>query len=437
VRLTQKTEIMQNLQKTPFTWTSLCLPIYLPTLLLSFGQGAVFPILPLYAKSFNVSFSLIGLAVAMHEVGVLIADVPAGILLDRIGRKLSMLIGAVVLGLSMLGIGFAHSFFELIVYQLIGGIGGALWTVARYTYMTDAIPLTARGRSLALFGGINRAGTFLGPAVGGYLGTHYGLRSPFFLFSTIMAFNFLLSLLFIVRRKLQSATIHHTLYWNRFVHVLRSNYRALATAGSAHICAQALRTGRAIIVPLYGSEIIGLDIQAVGLILSISSFVDMSMFPLAGFIMDRFGRRYAVVPCFFIFDMSMFPLAGFIMDRFGRRYAVVPCFFIFGLGMAIVPFTGSFATLLVATIVMGFGNGLGSGTMMTLGADLAPSEGTGEFLGVWRLIGDAGAVTGPLVVGNIAEVWGLATSAFVLAGIGYAGVAIFLWLVPETLRRDK
>ena len=400
---------MQNLQKTPFTWTSLCLPIFLPTLLLSFGQGAVFPILPLYAKSFNVSFSLIGLAVAMHEVGVLIADVPAGILLDRIGRKLSMLIGAVVLGLSMLGIGFAHSFFELIVYQLIGGIGGALWTVARYTYMTDAIPLTARGRSLALFGGINRAGTFLGPAVGGYLGTHYGLRSPFFLFSTIMAFNFLLSLLFIVRRNLQSATIHHTLYWNRFVHVLRSNYRALATAGSAHICAQALRTGRAIIVPLYGSEIIGLDIQAVGLILSISSFV----------------------------DMSMFPLAGFIMDRFGRRYAVVPCFFIFGLGMAIVPFTGSFATLLVATIVMGFGNGLGSGTMMTLGADLAPSEGTGEFLGVWRLIGDAGAVTGPLVVGNIAEVWGLATSAFVLAGIGYAGVAIFLWLVPETLRRDK
>ena len=400
---------MQNLQKTPFTWTSLCLPIFLPTLLLSFGQGAVFPILPLYAKSFNVSFSLIGLAVAMHEVGVLIADVPAGILLDRIGRKLSMLIGAVVLGLSMLGIGLAHSFFELIVYQLIGGIGGALWTVARYTYMTDAIPLTARGRSLALFGGINRAGTFLGPAVGGYLGTHYGLRSPFFLFSTIMAFNFLLSLLFIVRRNLQSATIHHTLYWNRFVHVLRSNYRALATAGSAHICAQALRTGRAIIVPLYGSEIIGLDIQAVGLILSISSFV----------------------------DMSMFPLAGFIMDRFGRRYAVVPCFFIFGLGMAIVPFTGSFATLLVATIVMGFGNGLGSGTMMTLGADLAPSEGTGEFLGVWRLIGDAGAVTGPLVVGNIAEVWGLATSAFVLAGIGYAGVAIFLWLVPETLRRDK
>lgn len=400
---------MQNLPKTPFTWISLCLPIYLPTLLLFLGQGAVFPILPLYAKSFNVSLSLIGLAVAMHEVGVLIADVPAGILLDRIGRKMSMLIGAAVLGLSMLGIGLAHSFYQLIVCQLIGGIGGALWAVSRYTYMTDAIPLTSRGRSLALFGGINRTGTFLGPAIGGYLGSHYSLRSPFFLFSAIMAVNFLLSIFFIVRRKLQPETVHYTLYWKRFVAVLKSNCRDLATAGAGHVCAQALRTGRMIIVPLYGSEIIGLNVQAVGLILSISSFI----------------------------DMLMFPLAGFTMDRFGRRYAVVPCFFIFGIGMAIVPFTGSFASLLVATIVMGIGNGLGSGTMMTLGADLAPQEGTGEFLGVWRLIGDAGAVTGPLVVGNIAEQWGLAISAFVLAGIGYAGVAIFLWLVPETLRRDK
>lgn len=400
---------MQNLPKTTFTWISLCLPIYLPTFLLSFGQGALMPTLPLYAKSFNVSFSLIGLAVAMHEVGILIADVPAGILLDRVGRKLSMLIGSVVLGLSMLGIGLAHSFYELVVYQLIGGMGGALWTVARYTYMTDAIPLAVRGRSLALFGGINRTGTFLGPAVGGYYGTHYGLQAPFFLFSAIMAVNFLLSLFFIVRRKLQPPIVHYTLYWKRFVAVLKSNYRALATAGTAHVCAQALRTGRGIIVPLYGSEIIGLDVQAVGLILSISSLV----------------------------DLSMFPLAGFIMDRFGRRYAVVPCFFIFGLGMAMVPFTGSFASLLVATIVMGFGNGLGSGTMMTLGADLAPQEGTGEFLGVWRLIGDIGGVTGPLVVGNIAQVWGLPISAFVLAGIGLTGVAIFIRLVPETLRRDK
>ena len=80
--------------------------------------------------------------------------------------------------------------------------------------------------------------------------------------------------------------------------------------------------------------------------------------------------------------------------------------------MAMVPFTGSFASLLVATIVMGFGNGLGSGTMMTLGADLAPREGTGEFLGVWRLIGDTGAVTGPPRCGKYSRGAGVSSLSF-------------------------
>jgi MFS family permease len=133
----------------------------------------------------------------------------------------------------------------------------------------------------------------------------------------------------------------------------------------------------------------------------------------------------------------MFPVAGFIMDRFGRRYAIVPCFFIFATGMAMVPLTGSYLTLLIAGIVMGLGNGLGSGTMMTTGADLAPREGTGEFLSVWRLVGDVGHATGPWIVGEIADVSGLGLSAVVLSGVGYMAVAIFLWLVPETSRQRK
>ena len=102
-----------------------------------------------------------------------------------------------------------------------------------------------------------------------------------------------------------------------------------------------------------------------------------------------------------------------------------------------MPFARGFTSLLIASIVMGIGNGFGSGAMMTLGADLAPREGRGEFLGIWRLIGDVGGMTGPLVVGNIAEAWSLGGSAFALAGIGYTAVAIFLWLVPETLQQDR
>ena len=401
---------MQNLQKRRFTRRSLILPIYLPAFLLAFAHGSLIPTLPSYAKLFNPSLRLIGLVVAMRTIDILIADVPTGILLERIGRKLSMLIGAAVLGLSTLGVGFAHTFFELVLYQLMAGVGEALWGISRHAYMTDVIPIPERGRSLAVFGGVNRmGGTFLGPAVGGHLGMQYGLRSPFFLYAAIMAINFCLCFFFIAEMKRPSAASSHQLHLKQFAAVLKRHYRALATAGSAQVCSQAIREGRRIIIPLYGSEIIGLDVRTVGLVFSISTFL----------------------------EMLMFPLAGFIMDRFGRRYATVPCFFIFATGMAMVPFTRTFTSLLIATTVMGFGNGLGSGAMMTLGADLAPREGTGEFLGLWRLIGDVGGTTGPLVVGNIAEVWGLTTSALALAGIGYTAAAIFLWFVPETLQRQK
>ena len=151
---------MQNLPEQPFTRRSLILPIYFPAFLLSVGGGLLIPIFPEYAKSFNPSYSLMGLVLGMQGVGVLIADVPAGILIERTGRKSSMLIGAAVVGLSTVGVGLAHTVLQLLIYQLIAGVGSALWTIARYTYLTDAVPVAERGRSLAMFGGVSRIGTF-------------------------------------------------------------------------------------------------------------------------------------------------------------------------------------------------------------------------------------------------------------------------------------
>ena len=80
----------------------------------------------------------------------------------------------------------------------------------------------------------------------------------------------------------------------------------------------------------------------------------------------------------------------------------------------------------------GLGNGLGSGLMMTLGADLAPPGAIGEFLGVWRLIGDVGAVTGPLMVGIVAGAVGLSGGAWVLSVAGWLAVLTLARLVRET-----
>jgi MFS family permease len=133
-----------------------------------------------------------------------------------------------------------------------------------------------------------------------------------------------------------------------------------------------------------------------------------------------------------VVDMSMFFPAGVLMDRFGRKFASVPSFAVMAIGIGMVPFAGTFGGLMIAGLVIGLGNGLGSGSMMTLGADLAPEGATGEFLGIWRLIGDIGMVAGPLAVGVIASQVGLTGSAIALMIAGFLASATLLFLVKET-----
>jgi MFS-type transporter involved in bile tolerance (Atg22 family) len=74
--------------------------------------------------------------------------------------------------------------------------------------------------------------------------------------------------------------------------------------------------------------------------------------------------------------------------------------------------------------------------MMTLGADLAPKNAMGEFLGLWRLIGDGGFLSGPLTVGYVADIVGLSPAAYVIGGIGLLSASIFAFFVPETLHKS-
>ena len=396
--------IEPKLNNRNFSRVSLILPIYIPAFLLAIGGGIVSPTLSIYVKSFELSYTLTTVVLAVGVLG----NIPAGILVERLGRKPSMLLGLVLIGLSTLGMGMARNFFQLIGAQLLGGIGYALWMLARHAYMTDVIPIANRGRALALFGGVNRMGTFAGQFCSIFLGVN--LRLPFFIYAGIVILNLFLCFFFIpeTQRATTEVAGKRAPYLKQLLEISRQHARLLATAGIGQVCVQTLRRGCNIIIPLYADEVVGLTTQQVRSVVMISSAV----------------------------DMSMFPIAGYMMDRFGRRYATVPGICIFATGMVLMPFTGTFTWLLLAATFMRMGNGIASGTMMTLGADLAPREGTGEFLGLWRLTGDFGGSAGPVIVGNLADLFGLSYSGFALGGIGYLAVSIFLWFVPETLRRE-
>ncbi|MEZ4634614.1 MAG: MFS transporter [Caldilineaceae bacterium] len=376
--------------------------------MLAFCRGLLVPVLPLYAASFDVSYALVGLVLASEGLGTLVGDLPAGILIGRLGRKRSMIIGIVTMIVSILAFGLARSAVELMIYGFFLGLGGAMWNISRHAYLADAAPSAGRGKAIAVFGGINRIGTFAGPLLGGALGAAFGLRVPFFLYAAVGAIALFFPLRFVERRGYRppergTMKEHFALTGA----MIREHFRSLTTAGSGQLFAQMIRSGRNIVIPLYAADVLGLSVDQVGLVVGVAAAV----------------------------DMSLFFVAGYVMDRFGRKFAYVPSFAIQGIGMALVPFTAGFGSLLVASSIIGLGNGLGSGTMMTLGADLAPVESRGEFLGVWRLIGDGGSAGGPMVVGAVADLLGLSLATFTIAGVGLLAAAMLGTLVPETLQK--
>jgi MFS family permease len=191
------------------------------------------------------------------------------------------------------------------------------------------------------------------------------------------------------------------------VEVLRSHGKVFATAGVAAFSLQLMRAARELLVPLFGAAA-GLDVAAIGIIYSLSSALDMSLF---------------------------YPV-GVWIDRHGRKWSAVSSTFVFSLALALLPLVVGYYSLLAVGLLLGLANGLGTGIVMVMGADMSrDSPHRGQFLGVWRLIGDVGVSVAPLVTGALTGIASLAAASLCVAGFGFVGTAMMMSLVPETLRR--
>jgi MFS family permease len=385
----------------------LMLAFYAPSILFGLSLGLLKPILPLYAADFAESYFVIGAVLAADALGTVLGDIPAGVLLRRLSDKQVMIVGLSIAAGSMVMLFVVQSIWLVVFLLFAFGVGRALYNVSMHTYIAAYATTGNRGRAIATLGGIARVGNAVGPAIGGFAATAYSLRTPFLMFSVLTLVAVVLIALFL-RSENAEARIH-----SEHVHSLRvtlkTNSRTFAIAGSGQLFAQMIRAGRNVIIPLYGADILGLDAQAIGVIVSISWALDMTLF---------------------------YP-AGWIMDNLGRKFAIVPSFVIQAAGMALVVMATDYTGLLAAAALIGLGNGISSGTMMTLGSDLAPLNSRGEFLGVWRLIGDVGATGAPLIVGWIAGLVILQAAAGAISGAGMLAALIFAFLVPETLKEKN
>lgn len=369
-------------------------------------QGSTLLIVPLFALELGANPAIAALVFSMRGLGNMVMDVPAGYLTARLGDKTTMLIGIAVMMLAGLLASQCNSPLQLAAAAFC--IGGAMgtWTLGRLSHISEAIHVTQRGRAIAGMAGLQRLGNLIGPVCSGVIADLYGFSFVFVGIALVALCSFAFVLIN-VKLNQKAHTEDSPGIVALVPHILTGHWKIFATAGVAILLLSILRAGRHLLIPLWG-ESIGLDATDIGLVVGLSASIDLLMF----------------IP------------VGYILDNWGRKFSAISCLLVLAVGLSLVPLSYDFITLAMVSMLAGFGNGLGSGINMTLGADFSPKHERGEFLGVWRLVGDVGAFTGPVIMGYIASAFVLATAFSVSAGLGFVGALIMAFFVKETLVKD-
>src|SRR5215472_5657537 len=90
------------------------------------GFGSVVPVLALYARSFGVTQSAIGLAIAAYGLARFLVSMPVGRLTDVVGRRTALALGGLVTAAGNMICAVAPSFTVFITGRFVAGVGAAL-----------------------------------------------------------------------------------------------------------------------------------------------------------------------------------------------------------------------------------------------------------------------------------------------------------------------
>jgi MFS family permease len=409
-----------------FPMRSVVLGAFVPAFVFDVGVGAMLPVVAPTATDLGASLATAGLVAAMLPVGHILADVPAGAFAARVGDRRAMLVAGGVAALAFTTAALAPHLLTFAAAVLALGAAAAVFNLARHSYLTEITPPLRRARVLSTLGGVHRIGQFVGPFVGALV-IHGGDLRGVYLLGTAAAVA--ATVVLVLMREDPTAPVPAVGMISGPVHpndpdepgqrsrpqrptlrsVLRGHRRLLATLGTAVLLVAAVRGARQTVIPLWG-EHLGLDPAVTSLIFGVAGGLDMLLF---------------------------YP-AGKVMDRLGRLWIGVPSMLVMGVALAVLPLTQSATSLAVAAGLLGLGNGMSSGILMTLGADVSPADGRAQFLGLWRVLQDSGTAVGPLVLSAGAALGSLAAGVWAAAVLGpTAAAALARWVPRWTVHANR
>jgi MFS family permease len=352
--------------------------------------------LTLYAKEgFSDNGFIIGAIVAGYAIGRVITDIPSGFLTYRIGISKTMKIGLGIQIVSSIFAGIAPNYWILILMRVTEGIGSSIYVNAAVTYVLLSNQSSRRGTVMGIYQSIMMTGITIGPMFGAFIASTYGLNASYFAYAAVLVVAMII--VFFIQHKgkfhliTNDADNNYNLDSGSFG-IIRNisiyiNSASLATFGFAF-----LRSGiYTMAIPLFAYENLHLSVVSVGFIFTSASVANL----LASF------------------------FSGKLTDRYGMKWPLIISILVASFIIIIIPFTTLMIQMLILVIILGITSGF-FGQSVAWAAEkveekvkksininnknstyLHTSSFVTKGIGFNRMIGDAGLILGPLIVGYI------------------------------------
>ena len=368
--------------------------------LVAVGFGLIIPAIPIFAKTFGVSNTLIGLIVSSFAIMRFVSGLFSGKLVDRFGERVVLGFGLFMVSIFTLLAGLAQNYEQLLIFRTAGGLGSSMFSVSAGALILRVVSDNQRGRAQSLYNGGFIAGGVAGPAFGGAL-IALSPRAPFFIYSGLLIAAGTVSLIYLHESRLgakqvvesdeRAMTIREALQIKPYLYSL-----FLSFVGSWVLFGM-----RSSILPLFVVEDLGASASIVGLSFTIALVAQ-------GAVMVRAGKY---------------------SDKNGRKPIILVGFSVVMLSLALLILSTNIYFYMAAMIVMGFGAGFAASAGAIVG-DVIKGK-SGKVYAFWQMSGDAGMMVGPVLLGFVSDFFSYRAAIGVSAAV--FSLAIFAAIrIPET-----
>ncbi|GAA3888850.1 MFS transporter [Saccharothrix violaceirubra] len=374
--------------------------------IIAVGFGIVAPVLPSYAKSFDVGTTAVSAVVSAFALVRLLFAPMSGRLVSRIGEPRTYVAGILIVAAGTAACGFATAYWQLLVFRSLAGIGSTMFTVSAVGLLIRITPPSMRGRASGLWATGFLLGNIAGPIVGAAL-VGFSIRVPFVVYAVTLVLAAFVVWWFLRRSTLAAVspdaapTLTVRQAWNS------GAFRAALVSSFAN--GWAVFGVRISLVPLFVVEALHGSPGLAGISLSVFAVGNAAVLMVSGRLSDTIGRKPLAI-------------AGLVVSAVGTIW---------------LGFTESVPAFMIASAVAGIGAGLLNPPQNAVVADvIGPDAKGGPVLAAFQMVADCGAIVGPLLSGFLVDHLSY-QYAFGLTGATMV-VATAVWLfAPETLPRVR